>query len=70
LEKNYRRHHYSLEENDLSIDNIEVISCREESKLDESSICNFCEIIDSESYQQQLKSMPELLKGELTALCA
>jgi len=63
LEKNYRHHSYNIGESELSIDNIEVISCKEDSKLDESSMWNFMEILDNESYQEQINSVRKEIKA-------
>lgn len=63
LEKNYRHHSYNIGESELSIDNIEVISCKEDSKLDESSMRNFMEILDNESYQEQINSVRKEIKA-------
>lgn len=68
LERNYRHHNYDIEQDDLEIDNIEPITCPEESQLDESAIVTFREIVDSSAQQQRMADLQDQLRGELSLL--
>lgn len=65
LEKNYKHHICDFEQDDLSIDNIELITYQEESRLDESSIINFEEIISLNRHEERLGLLREEIQGEL-----
>jgi hypothetical protein len=57
-------------ESDLSIDNIDMIACKEDSKLDDSSINNFMELVNSQSYIDQINNVKEEIIKELSAITA
>jgi hypothetical protein len=52
----------------LEIDNIELITCREESKLDDSAIINFTEIIGLNKHEEQMRTLAEEIRREVETL--
>lgn len=54
---------------DFEIDNVELITCRDESsKLDDSSIINFQEIININTHQEKINSIKEEIKAEIVSI--
>ena len=52
----------------MEIDNIELITCREESKLDDSAIINFTEIIGLNKHEEQMRTLANEIKREVESL--
>jgi hypothetical protein len=65
LEKNSKQHCMDMIEVDLSMDNIEGISCIDESKLDDSVILGFRELVTLNTEAETAQELKRNMVGEL-----